>query len=272
MLIRITLWFSGEWLTLERTKFGYFVVLSLILHLFLLAAFRVNFQQRVEGFRPTYVRIVDLPFLEKEAETSKIKTSRGDTKRGLPSPPLLKDQGLLNPITPSTPETSGEERSKSGIEEIKRSDDKIPAPRDPSGKGIRGLPLITDKDLERLAKVEEPALKKKEKSITLDTDEFKYLSYLERLKNRIEFIWKYPEIARLNRLQGDLYIKFSILKSGRLGNTQIIRSSGYKILDDAALQALKDSDPFWPLPESWDLEEFTITGHFIYYLGGLYLR
>jgi len=151
---------------LERAKFGYFIVLSLILHIFLLVAFRVNFHQKVEGFRPTYVRIVDLPFLEKEAETSKTKSGKGDTKRNLPLPLLSKDQRLLNPITPSPQGTSGEERGKSGIEEIKRADDQTPSPRDPSGKGIRGLPLITDKDLERFAKVEEPALKKKEKRIT----------------------------------------------------------------------------------------------------------
>lgn len=262
---------------MERAKFGYFIVLSLILHIFLLAAFRVNLQQKAKGFRPTYVRIVDLPFLEEEASTaSKTKMERG-TKGGLVGSPLLKDPGLLKPIIPS-PGISRGEAEKSGIEEMKRADSKgppdtiSPSLRDPSGKGIRGLPLLTDKDLERFASVEEPSLKKGEKSITLDTDEFKYLSYLERLKSRIEFIWKYPEIARFNRLQGDLHIRFSILKSGRLGNTQILRSSGYKILDDSALQALKNSDPFWPLPESWNMEELTITGHFIYYLGGMYLR
>lgn len=273
----------GEWHILESAKFRYFIVISLILHLFLLAVFRVNLHQKVEEFRPTYVRIVELPFFEESEIISKTKPGRGIAKNitGEGSgPPLSGSQRAHESISPSTQETSGipNEMRKSGSEEVKKSDSQntpdiaAPARRDSSSRGIRGLPLITDKDLERFAMVEEPYLKKKEKSITLDTDEFKYLSYLERLKNRIEFIWKYPEVARINRLQGDLFIRFSILKNGRLGDAQILRSSGYKMLDDAALQALKGSDPFWPLPENWDLEELTITGHFIYYLGGMYLR
>lgn len=256
---------------MERAKFGYFIVLSLILHIFLLIAFRVNIQQKVEGLRPTYVRIVDLPFFENETGvTPKTKSEKGETKKSSAVPPLSRGQGPLNPPIFSPDDIPGtpEGKMKSGSEGINN----LPPHSDPSGKGIRGLPLLTDQDLERLAKVEEPSIKKKEKTITLDTEEFKYLSYLERLKNRIEFIWKYPEVARVNRLQGDLYIKFSILKNGRLGNTQILHSSGYKILDDAAIQALRNSDPFWSLPESWDMEELTITGHFIYYLGGMYLR
>lgn len=255
---------------MEDIKFKYFIILSLILHLFLLVVFRLNFQKKVEEFRPTYVRIVELPFLgnfpEREAETNPIAKS--------------KSKGILDSIMPSLQnlsEKSGENKRSEGSGSEKsgaQNPSVTPAPplRSPSEKGIRGLPLLTDKDLDKFAKFEDPYLKKKEKSITLDTDEFKYLSYLERLKSRIEFIWKYPEMARLNHLSGELYIRFTILKNGRLGDAQLLRSSGYKVLDDAALQALKNSDPFWPLPENWDLENLTITGHFIYYLGGIYLR
>lgn len=255
---------------MEDIKFKYFIVLSLILHLFLLVVFRLNFQKKVEEFRPTYVRIVELPFLgnfpEMEAETNPIAKS--------------KSKGILDSIMPSLhnlSEKSGEKKRSEGSKSEKSgvqnpSVTPAPLPRSPSEKGIRGLPLLTDKDLDKFAKFEDPYLKKKEKSITLDTDEFKYLSYLERLKSRIEFIWKYPEMARLNNLHGDLYIRFTILKNGKLGDAQLLRSSGYKILDDAALQSLNNSDPFWPLPENWNLENLTITGHFIYYLGGLYLQ
>jgi TonB family protein len=274
----------------ESVKFRYFFILSLILHLFVLIVFRVNIQQKAEGFRPTYVRIVELPpvpFIEKELATPLKKLTPTRPKSG--SEELKGSKGLgdtfvekriYDPLMPfpSEPSMRSGEAGRSGGEGVKESGSEkssepiAPLFRDPSAKGIRGLPFITDKDLEKFARSEEPSLNKKEKSITLDTDEFKYLSYLERLKNRIEFIWKYPEVARLNSLQGDLYIRFSILKNGRLGGTHLLRSSGYKILDDAAIEALKDSDPFWPLPESWNLNELTITGHFIYYLGGIYLR
>jgi len=259
--------------TLEGIKFRYFIILSLILHLSILFFFRPDFGQRPEGFRPTYVRIVEIPStahpIEKRVEVPRGPKSSGDKSK------RSKLSITHEPLLPASKDTS-EKLATNRSERIDRPETKSEVPsvekKGLTGKGIRGLPLVTEGDLERLAKVERPALNKKEKGITLDTDELKYLSYLERLKNRIEFIWKYPERARLNRLEGDLYIRFSILKDGRLGRTELLRSSGYKILDDAALEALKDSEPFWPLPDSWDIQEFTITGHFIYYLGGLYLR
>lgn len=272
-----------------EVKFRYFIILSLILHISILFFFRPDFEHKPEGFRPTYVQIVELPspapFIEKKVEIppapksgvnkSKNLNSRSSHERIIP-PPEDKSGGLASNHWGKMGRSGNESEIPSGDKKVldnqRPHQPLTPSYGDPSGKSIRGLPLMTDKDLERFAKLEEPTLKKKEKSITLDTEEFRYLSYLERLKNRIEFIWKYPEKARLDHLQGDLYIRFSILKNGRLGGTEILRSSGYKILDDAALQALRDSDPFWPLPDSWDIQEFTITGHFIYYLGGLYLR
>lgn len=273
---------------LEAVKLRYFIVISLILHIFLLFFFRLNLEHKSDAFRPTYVQLVELPppvpFIEKRIEIPRRPKAQGNETK-MPKDSRPRDSRIDKPAVSNPEEISGRSSNKP-IEETGKAvtgEAKMPESQKPQGPistkgrdhppgGIRGLPLITDKDIERFAKVEEPSLKKKEKSITLDTDEFKYLSYLERLKYRIEYIWRYPEKARIEHLQGDLYIRFSILKNGRLGDFHILRSSGYNVLDEAALQALKDSDPFWPLPDSWDLDEFTITGHFMYYLGGLYLK
>ncbi|MCX7914483.1 MAG: TonB family protein [Thermodesulfovibrionales bacterium] len=111
-----------------------------------------------------------------------------------------------------------------------------------------------------------------ESSITFSTKEFRYQSYMERLKEKIERIWKYPGEAAERGIYGDLYIRFTILKNGRLGAVELLRTSGYKILDDAALKALRDAEPYWPLPDEWDREGLTITGHFIYTYYGGYIR
>lgn len=73
-------------------------------------------------------------------------------------------------------------------------------------------------------------------------------------------------------IYGDLYIKFTIDKKGKLISLELLRTSGYKMLDDAAIKALKDAEPFWPLPDDWQKDSLTITGHFIYTLHGFYLR
>jgi len=84
------------------------------------------------------------------------------------------------------------------------------------------------------------------------------------LKEKIEGIWIYPpEAARLG-ISGDLYINFVIKRDGKLGEVEVVRTSGFRELDKAAVKALKDAEPFWPLPEDWEKEDLEIKGHFIY--------
>ena len=52
----------------------------------------------------------------------------------------------------------------------------------------------------------------------------------------------------------------------------LVRTSGYRSLDEAAIKALKEAAPYWPLPEEWKEEALTIKGHFIYSLQGTYIR
>ncbi len=92
------------------------------------------------------------------------------------------------------------------------------------------------------------------------------------LKEKIESIWQYPIEAARRGIYGDLRIRFSITRNGKLGYVRLIRTSGYKELDEAAMKALKDAEPYWPLPEDWQGDSLTITGHFIYSIGGFYLR
>ncbi|MEW6116587.1 MAG: TonB family protein [Nitrospirota bacterium] len=109
-------------------------------------------------------------------------------------------------------------------------------------------------------------------SITFDTKEYRYYGYMQRLKDKIEGIWIYPSAAAARGIYGDLYIRFTIKKNGKLGAVEVIRTSGHKELDDAALKALRDAEPYWPLPESWEEEGLTITGHFVYTIYGTYIR
>ncbi len=112
----------------------------------------------------------------------------------------------------------------------------------------------------------------RDNTITFNTTEYRYTGYMSKLKERIESIWTYPLEARMKGIYGDLRIRFTIKKNGRLQGVELVRTSGYKMLDDAALKALKDGEPYWPLPEEWGLESYTIHGHFIYSMYGFYVR
>ncbi len=123
---------------------------------------------------------------------------------------------------------------------------------------------LFDKNIiENYAKKESPA----DRGLTFEMPGFKNRGYMRMLKEKIESIWRYPKEAARLGISGDLYLKFSIKKDGKLGEIELLRTSGYKDLDEAAMKALKEAEPFWPLPEDWEKDDLEIRGHFIYVYG-----
>jgi protein TonB len=114
--------------------------------------------------------------------------------------------------------------------------------------------------------------RKKDDTITFDTSDYRYAGYMKKLKEKIESIWVYPPEAAARGIYGDLKIRFTILKNGKLGEVELVRTSGNKLLDDAAMKALKDGEPYWPIPAEWGMESYTVPGHFIYSIYGYGLR
>jgi len=140
----------------------------------------------------------------------------------------------------------------------------------PAKKGIpiiSGKSLFDKKTIEKFAKTTSP----ESTGLTFDTSEFKHRGYMRLLREKIQSTWQYPKEAAKLGISGDLYIKFTIKKNGELVKTEIIRTSGYRHLDKAAKKALKDAQPYWPLPEDWENEELEITAHFIYIYGNIYV-
>ncbi len=113
---------------------------------------------------------------------------------------------------------------------------------------------------------------KEDKVISLNTTEFKYISYFASIKRKIELVWEYPEIARENGMQGKLFVKFIILKDGSLGGIKLIGSSGFTILDKEAIDAVKTASPFNPIPASFNTDKIVVNASFEYHLSFFYVR
>jgi protein TonB len=109
-------------------------------------------------------------------------------------------------------------------------------------------------------------------SVPFDTTEMRYVGYMNRLRQRIETVWKYPPDAARAGIQGRLYIRFTISRDGSLKEVELLNTSGHENLDRAAIAALKSGDPYWPLPKAWQKDSLTITGHFVYSLGNQFIR
>lgn len=134
------------------------------------------------------------------------------------------------------------------------------------------LPFLSQNDIDELARKGMPEKNPGDDSVTLDTDEFKFISYNRWLKIKVESVLKYPELAAISGYQGALFIKFDIMKDGSLGGLEVLKSSGYRILDDEALRSIRASAPFQPLPDDWNMERYSIRAAVIFYLGEGYIR
>ena len=101
-------------------------------------------------------------------------------------------------------------------------------------------------------------------TIPMDSRDWRYLDYLGRLKARIQNEWGYPEEARRVGMGGELHMLFTLNKAGTLVNIRLLESSGYPVLDNEALRAVKAAAPFDPFPPQMVDEAFNILGTFHY--------
>jgi len=140
--------------------------------------------------------------------------------------------------------------------------------RNPSPKRITGgtLALLEGFDPEKYAALDTQSdtTEGDDEVISLDTRESKYASYFARIKHQIERVWTYPEDAARRGISGRLTLRFQISKDGNLINVRLIDDSGYNILDEAALQAIKTAAPYYPFPVTIDRENLSILATFIY--------
>ncbi len=124
----------------------------------------------------------------------------------------------------------------------------------------------SDERLMELAKkyYEEEPEREKGKVLTLNTSELKYSKYLLNLKRRIEFFWDYPTTSARKGEHGRLKINFTITGDGDLESIDVVKSSNYPSLDDAAVTAIRLASPFNPFPEDFAIEKIDIHARFEY--------
>ncbi len=103
-------------------------------------------------------------------------------------------------------------------------------------------------------------------SLLLNTTEFKYQEYFMHIKRKINFYWEYPSVAARLGQQGRLQINYTIMKDGSVtvDDIDLVKSSNYSILDDAAITAIRLASPFNPFPKGFEHEEIQIHHSFKY--------
>ncbi len=96
------------------------------------------------------------------------------------------------------------------------------------------------------------AKRPKRKWITARTREHKYAAYMEAWRQKVERVGNlnYPDEARRANLSGSLLLDVALRPDGSVDEIILRRSSGKKVLDDAAIRIVKLASPFARFPKS----------------------
>ncbi len=91
---------------------------------------------------------------------------------------------------------------------------------------------------------------RRHKRLTANTREYKYAAYLEAWRKKVERIGNlnYPDEAKRRRLYGNLILHVAIRPDGTVQAINVKKSSGHKLLDDAAVRIVRLAAPFAPFP------------------------
>ncbi|CAG1065051.1 Protein TonB [uncultured bacterium] len=288
----------------ERAAFPIFLILSLLMHLGIWGALQLlpsGGHSRPKGERPPIlVDVVDLPPQAKETLSPVKKPSTRAAQRDqsvkketwpAPSPRVLIPVPA-KPSFPARPESKSAQKEGSGDvqkevlkEGVGPAEEAVKAEAGQKGSDSaqkevpKSQPRIfaepkrpslfpTDDRIAELSRKYETEAPKGEvgKTLSLNTSELKYQKYLMDMKRKIEFQWEYPMLAARNGWQGSLKINFKINRDGSVSDIALERSSGYPMLDDAAMTAVRLATPFPPFPENFSIEDISIKGQFTYHL------
>ena len=148
---------------------------------------------------------------------------------------------------------------------LTRKEAPTPPPKTPEPASIAAEPpripsaaqllASTSQEIERLTlelarKEQAYAGRPRHKAVSASTQEYKYANYLYAWKKKVEAIGNlnYPEEAKRRKLYGNLVMTVVVRADGTIDAVRIVKSSGYKLLDDAAARIVRLAAPFAPFP------------------------
>lgn len=131
--------------------------------------------------------------------------------------------------------------------ETVQSDKKIADTHDLAQKSleIARIEAQIDNDMDAYQKIP------KETDVSPSTREYRFARYVEDWRIKVERIGSlnFPDEAKRRQIFGSLLLNVCIRPDGSLDRIEIVRPSGHRILDDAAIRIAKLAAPYAPLPK-----------------------
>lgn len=92
----------------------------------------------------------------------------------------------------------------------------------------------------------------KREFISANTKEYEFASYMSSWVSKVERVGNlnYPSELRRQKLHGDLILTVGIQQNGTIESINVMRSSGIREIDQAAINIVQLASPYAPLPDN----------------------
>ncbi len=101
-------------------------------------------------------------------------------------------------------------------------------------------------------------------TVWLDTEKDILISFFQRFRRNVYMVWNYPDLARELGQGGTCLLKVSITREGEVKAVELKETSGYRLLDEAAISAIRKGASYGPLPKVYPKDELNIMVFFQY--------
>lgn len=179
-------------------------------------------------------------------ENRRAKTPLPPSRQEQPGDSLMEAQRRVQELEAQQQKLLAQAKSKKAVQaEARRSEVQ------PEQASVRGADLaqsalaIARMEAQIERQIEEYNKRPRKKFIGARTEEYVAAQYLEDWRQKVERIGNlnYPEAAK-GKLYGNLLLYVEIKADGSLERVEVQRSSGHKILDEAALRIVRMAAPY----------------------------
>ena len=188
--------------------------------------------------------------VQKNRPSNPLGNPRTIRKQQKPTPELVR-AGTIHPEPRRQKQviTTRHTNRKETVRKPKPTVKATPRPR------VAQLLASTQKEIDRLTAeldrhIQSASRYKRRKVLNASTREYKYASYLDAWRRKVERIGNlnYPDEAKRKRLYGTLILHVAVRADGSIEQIRLLHPSGHKILDDAAVRIVRLAAPFAPFP------------------------
>ncbi len=200
------------------------------------------------------------PLPSREPETPELKTAAApadEAPREHPATPARLTRDVLEAdLASAAPESSepAENKAEKRTQEVRETqpDPLVESKPSPTAEQLIARSFaLASLNAELQQRLEERADRPRRKFISASTQEYRFASYMEAWRTKVERIGNinYPDEARREKLSGSLLLDVALLPDGSVDEITVRRSSGHTVLDAAAVRIVELAAPYAPFPE-----------------------